>query len=366
MRASRLLNVLMLLQTRGRMTARQLAGELDVSVRTIYRDIESLHRSGVALYGEPGPTGGYQLLDGYRTRLTGLSATEAEALFLTTLPAAAADLGLGDALLAAQLKLQAALPEPTRSRTQLVGGRFHLDAEGWYTVPDEVPHLGDLAAAVLDQHRVRVTYRRWREPTDVERVLEPWGIVLKAGNWYVVAGRDDDPEPRTYKVGAVLHLEPLPDRFDRPASFDLAAWWREHLRDFRDRLRSGRAAVRVSPRGRRRLRELMGKEIADRFDATASGPDGDGWHRGEIPFESLTQARTELLRLGPEIVVDAPPPLRAAMAAAARDVAALYDPARSAEWEPEATQARRPEVTWTSRSPSESSSAAMSSTLRGT
>jgi predicted DNA-binding transcriptional regulator YafY len=336
MRASRLLNVLMLLQTRGRMTAGQLAGELDVSVRTIYRDIESLHRAGVALYGEPGPSGGFQLLDGYRTRLTGLSVSEAEALFLTTLPSAAADLGLGDALVAARLKLQAALPEPTRSRTQLVGGRFHLDAQGWYTVPDEVPHLGDLAAAVLDQHRVRVTYRRWREPTDVERVLEPWGVVLKAGNWYVVANPDDGRELRTYKVGAILDLEPLPDRFDRPASFDLAAWWRDHLRDFRARLRSGRAEIRVSALGRRRLRELMGKEIADRFDATASAPDRSGWTRGQIPFESLTQARAELLRLGPEIVVDGPPPLRAAMVAAVRDLAALYSHAESAESTPEA------------------------------
>jgi len=324
MRASRLLNVMMLLQTRGRMTARQLAGELEVSVRTIYRDIESLHRAGVALYGEPGPAGGFQLLDGYRTRLTGLSVAEAEALFLTTLPTVAADLGLGDALVAAQLKLQAALPEPSRSRTQLVGGRFHLDAEGWYTVPDEVPHLVELAAAVLDQHRVRVTYRRWREPTDVERVLEPLGIVLKAGNWYVVARDDRRPDLRTYKVGAVLHLEPLGDRFERPVDFNLAAWWREHLHDFRGWIRNGRAEVRVSAAGRLRLRDLLGKESADRFDATASAPDDAGWVGGEIPYESITHARTELLKLGPDLVVESPAPLRAAMAQAARAMADRY------------------------------------------
>jgi len=312
------------------MTARQLAGELEVSVRTIYRDVESLHQAGVALYGEPGPAGGFRLLDGYRTRLTGLSTAEAEALFLTAMPSAASDLGLGAALAAARLKLQSALPEPVRTRTQLVGDRFHVDAPGWYAGPDDAPHLGALAAAVIDQRRVQVRYRRWREPTDVDRVLDPLGMVLKAGTWYVVAAGDTHPEPRTYKANAVLDLELLDDTFDRPADFDLAAWWQHHLRTFRDRLWQGHARVRISTAGRDRMSDVMSRSVCDHFDQTATAPDAAGWMTGEIPFESLTHARGELLKLGPEIVVESPPELRAALVDAVRKLGTLYADAETA------------------------------------
>ena len=146
------------------MTAAELAAELEVSVRTIYRDVEALAEAGVPIYAERGPHGGVRLVDGYRTRLTGLTAEEAEAVFLSGLPGPAAELGLGTVVAAARLKVMAALPPELRARAGRVAERFHLDAPGWFQWSDELPHLELLAGAVWEGQRVQMTYRRGERP----------------------------------------------------------------------------------------------------------------------------------------------------------------------------------------------------------
>ena len=254
------------------MTAEQLAAELEVSVRTIYRDVGSLHAAGIPLYGEAGPAGGYQLVAGYRTRLTGMTAAEAEALALAGIPGPAADLGLGGLLAAAQLKLDAALPAEMRARAALVRERFHLDAPGWYYDGDSVPHLSEIAGTVWKQQRIEVRYRRWRAPTDVTRRLDPHGIVLKAGKWYLVAR--DHRGMRTYRINQILDLALLDEPFERAEDFDLAEYWAAGISEFRAGLHQGKATIRLSPAGpgsRRRALQRRNHSRAERHRESA-GP----------------------------------------------------------------------------------------------
>jgi predicted DNA-binding transcriptional regulator YafY len=316
MRASRLVSILLLLQARGRLTADQLAAELEVSVRTIYRDVESLSTAGIPLYGDAGHHGGYQLLDGYRTRLTGLSTDEAKALSLSGLPGPAAALGLGAVLTTGQLKLRAALPPALADQLGQVQDRFHLDTVTWYDAADEVPFLPGVAGAVWRGRALNVRYRRWKEPTDVDRRLEPYGLVLKSGRWYLVAGPG---RPRTYRVDQILDLAERPDEFTIPAGFDLAAYWQQFQADFLGRLYQAEATVRLSPAA---LPHLSGPE-ADSVARTGA-VEPNGWTRAVLPVESTESALRRFLALGPEIEVLGPPELRSRLAAAVRATAALY------------------------------------------
>lgn len=289
------------------MTAAQLAEELEVSVRTVYRDVDALSAAGVPLYGDAGHAGGYRLLDGYRTRLTGLTADEAEALFLSGVPGPAAELGLGSVLAAAQLKVRAALPAELRVHADRISGRFHLDTPGWYADSDEAPYLPAVADAVWNSRVLHVLYRRWAEPTDVERRLEPYGLVLKAGRWYVVAG----PGPRTFRVDQILRLDVSGEEFTRPDDFDLAAYWAAYQRDFHDRLYRGEAVVRLAP----------GVTLARAVDGLAQP---DGWTRATVPIESVDHALGEFLRLGTDVEVLEPPELREELARTIAELAERY------------------------------------------
>ncbi|MEV0724292.1 transcriptional regulator [Micromonospora purpureochromogenes] len=322
MRASRLLSIILLLQTHGRLTAAELARRLEVSVRTVYRDVESLHAAGVPLYAEAGHAGGYQLVNGWQTRLTGLTAEEAERLLFAGLPGPAAELGYEAVVATVQLKLQAALPGPLADRAAQLQQRFHLDTPGWYSDGDPSPHLAPTGDAVWRQHRIRVEYRSWSG--EVTRDLDPYGLVLKGGRWYVVATQSGRAAPATYRINQILALVPLGETFDRPADFDLAAWWRTHVADFRSRLHRDEAAIRLSPRGRERLREISNDTVVAAVDASAGRPDENGWVRAVIPVESLTHAHGELLRLGAEVEVLSPAALRDRLADTAAGLTAMY------------------------------------------
>lgn len=319
MRASRLLSILILLQMRGRLSAEALAQEFEVSVRTIYRDIDQLSAAGVPVYAERGRSGGFELMDGYRTRLTGFTPAEADALLLAGVGGAAADLGMGADLAAAQLKLLASLPPDSGASAQRVASRFHLDPANWYSRVEPLEMLPALAAAAWSDTRVRIRYESWKDV--VTRDVDPLGLVLKGGVWYLVAAVK--AQPRTYRVSNIRGLEVLETRFKRPARFDLARYWIAWAKDFEARLLRESATVKLSPEGLRLLRELSpaAGEAADGAHRKCAPA---GWVKAEIPVEGFDYASRQLLRLGCEIEVLGPPALREAIAREARRVADLY------------------------------------------
>ncbi|MFJ1865207.1 helix-turn-helix transcriptional regulator [Streptomyces sp. NPDC088097] len=332
MRADRLLSLLLLLQNRGRMTAPELAAELEVSVRTVYRDIDALGASGVPVQADRGPAGGFRLVDGYRTRLTGLTDAQAGSLFLAGAPGPAHDLGLGADLAAAQLKLQAALPAELAGRARRIQQRFHLDAPAWFRDADPVPHLAPIARAVWDQRILRTRYRRWTG--EVTRELWPLGLVLKGGIWYLV-GRavmgaggpgstaGGEVPVRTYRVGRFLDVETLTEGFERPTEFELAAYWAESARRLEASTLRQTSVVRLSPYALRLLPMRFGA-AGVRALAEAGPPDADGWVRTELAVESESVAVGDLLALGTEAEVLGPPELRQALTLAVTELAERY------------------------------------------
>ncbi|MFI1443180.1 helix-turn-helix transcriptional regulator [Streptomyces fructofermentans] len=322
MRAARLIRMVLLLQSRPSMTAAELARELEVSERTITRDAQALSEAGVPVYADRGRTGGYRLIGGYRTRLTGLARGEAEALFLSGVPGALREMGLEDAASAARLKVSAALLPSLRDASHTAAQRFHLDAPGWFTEPKTPELLPAVAEAVWDDRRITARYRR--QDTGVERELEPYGLVLKAGVWYLCARVPDAGSFRVYRIDRFTAAEPGADRFGRDASFDLPAFWAERAAQFARSILRSTVVVRLTGAGARALRHAVDPLAAQEALAEAGPPDGAGRVTVSLPVESDDVAYTQLMALGPEVEVIEPADLRRRFADASARTAAYY------------------------------------------
>ncbi|TFZ08864.1 helix-turn-helix transcriptional regulator [Ramlibacter humi] len=318
MRASRLLSIQMLLETRGRMSAAALAGALEVSERTLYRDIDELTAAGVPVYAERGRGGGFQLLPGWKTSLTGFTPKEAEAVFLGGLAGPAAELGLEDQVRSAQLKLLAALPSAWRDQAQRVSGRLHLDPVDWYREAEPPRHLPTVATAVWDGRQLSMHYASWKR--SARQVVQPLGLVLKAGIWYLVAVREK--EPRTFRVSGIETAEVLPAPVRRPKAFDLAAYWDASVKRFERELYAGTADVAATARGLAHLRQLSA--LVARALRDAPSPEEGARVEITIPVEADDQAAAQLLRLAPDVEVLRPRALREAVLRRLETSAALY------------------------------------------
>ena len=312
MRASRLVTLLFTLQRLRGATAAALARELEVSERTIYRDVAALSAAGVPLWTEPGRGGGIRLVDGWRTRLDGLTAHEAAAIFAVGAPQVLAELGMSAALAGAQAKLLATLPAELQAHARSVAQRFHLDAPGWFHTPQQVTQLAGVAEAVWEQQRLRIGYRRGHDV--VERTIDPLGLVLKAGTWYLAAGIDETV--RTYRVDRITAAEPTGACFERPDGFDLAEWWAGAAGRFESQMLRATVRLRVGPRGLKILPHAADHDAALKAIAHAAPADAEGWRELELEVESIDVAAGQLTALGGEVEALDPEELRTALAEA--------------------------------------------------
>jgi predicted DNA-binding transcriptional regulator YafY len=300
--------MLMLCRTRERWTAAELAEQLEVSVRTVYRDVEALQAAGVPLWTTTGPGGGIHLLPGWRTDLGALTGDEAAALSLAGAPDALAQLGLASVAASAQLKVSAAMPPQLRAHAARIGERVHLDAAGWFRRHEPTDCLRAVADAVWSSRRIQVSYRRGEGA--VRRRLDPLGLVMKAGTWYLVAMHRSDV--RSYRVGRIVGCTVLDEASRRPDGFDLAAWWSASSSAFDQSLLRVECRLRCTPSGRRRLHEAVGESAAAAAEPTGP-PDEQGWVELRVRGETLEVLADQLLTLGADVEVVAPAELRRAV-----------------------------------------------------
>ena len=317
MRADRLLSLLIELQVRETVTAETLARRFGVSRRTIYRDVESLGGIGFPVYAEHGPGGGFRLVDGYRTRLTAFSQREIEALMLIGLAAPAADLGLAEHAAAARLKLLAALPASSTDLALRVGERFHLDPVDWYRRAPVPAWLTVVSRGVWEGRRLSIDYESWEARG--RRLVDPLGLVMKAGTWYLVARHA--ATIRIYRIDRMRDATVLDDGFTWPRNFDLAVHWRAEVDAFEASLRRASATLRVTARALPRIDDL-GADIAEAVRAAA--PDATGERVAVVPIESVEHAASRLMTFADRIEVLKPAALRRRIVALAARIGALY------------------------------------------
>lgn len=309
MRADRLLSILLLLQARGRLSANQLAERLEVSRRTICRDLDALSAAGVPVITDRGPNGGTYLLRGFRTDLTGLTEPELEALLTFGGRGPAADLGLGPQLDQASRKLAVAAGPSRASRLQ---ERVLVDGERWFRTAPVPPRLASVQDALWSDRRLRLRYRRALDKL-VERTVEPYGLVCKAGTWYLLAGIGG--QLRVYRVSRIDDAVMTDEGFERPAGFDLRLAWAEHVGRFKDTAAERvRVTVRVDPEVSGEFTRILGEHILE--------PSGDGV--AVLDFPACEAAVSLIAAFGDSIEVLEPPDLRARLAALGRQLSALY------------------------------------------
>lgn len=322
MRADRLLSLLSLLQAHGRLSARRLAAELEVSERTVYRDVEALSSAGVPVYTERGRHGGCALAPGYRTDVSGLTTDEARALFTFTGRGTLADLGLDDELRAALRKLLARLPAPHRPEALRAKASVVVDPRGWGREPEQLPWLRVLQDAVYQGKRVRMRYRSSGAPAAVPRTVDPYGLVAKAGSWYLIAATDG--QPRLYRVSRVSTAVVLDEPAARPAELDLEALWESLRRQVEDRRPGVVVALRVTAAEADRLLRICQAQLAG--PVPEPGPTVDGWVALDLVFVAEPAAAAVLAGFAGRVEVTAPDTLRARLHEIGAALVSRYGP----------------------------------------
>ena len=319
MRADRLISILMLLQTHERMTAEVLAKQVEVSTRTIYRDIIALNMAGVPIYTDRGPGGGFTLLESYRTSLTGMSADETRALFMLSIPDALVELGVGEKHKTALLKLAGSLPTGQRMVPTHAQQRIYLDSTPWIPQGKSSPHLEILHQAVWDNRLVRIVYQGSFD-TQIEIVLSPLGLVSKMNTWYLV-GSDND-HLRVIRVADILQVNDLGQTITRERDFDLPGFWKAWCKDVQGRRPVYPVKLRIAPQLISKLHLYLGEEV--KYSLSEVSPDDGAWREVTIFYEHFFLARQSILNLGRAAEVLEPEALRLGVIDFAHQIVDFY------------------------------------------
>jgi len=316
MRADRLVYILLTMQQRGKTTARQLAEKLEVSERTVLRDMEALGAAGIPVIADRGSNGGWYLAEGYRTQLTGLNRLELQSLLVANPSSALADLGMHADYEAAFLKLLASLPPALRQDAEFARQRLHVDGAGWHESGEACPHLPTVHAAVWEQRKLAFRYDK--DEAGTERIAHPLGLVAKGSTWYAVAALPGEGGLRSYRISRMKEARLLDETFERPADFELSTYWAESTAAFKANLPRYPAVVRINERLLQRIRMARYAKVIRTEHAD------DGWLLADIEFQALDSACEYVLGLGAQIEVLEPAELRAAVIAQVKAISAVY------------------------------------------
>ena len=330
-RADRLVSLVLLLQARGPATASDLARELGVSVRTIYRDLAGLSAAGVPVLAEPGPGGGCRLLDGYRFPLRSLRPEEAEALLILGVPGVLSELGMDGALTAAhrQIRVTAGLDDDgRRGGPESAPALVHLDMPGWFRRREQAPHLHTLAKALREQRQLELRYQREADDAPAPRTVSPLGLVNKAGVWYLVALPSGGPhhwqgQVRVFRAGRIAAARIMDTLGRRPDFFDLATFWDVWSQEFRASRPRLPVRLRASPLALEVFPEVFGDQVLEAL-AAALPPDKEGWQEVTLSFEHELAAAQRLAGFGGAVEVLSPLAVRERLVAAARAILNRY------------------------------------------
>lgn len=318
MRADRLISIVLMLQSHGRMTAKQLADRLEVSERTIYRDMQALSGAGIPVIADRGVGGGWRLLEEYRTNLTGLKETEIKALFVSPSGQLLDDLGLTRTAEDARNKLLASLPAASHDTVKDVWERIHIDTSAWRKPKEKLVSFETLQQAVWDEKKLKLRYRR-ADSSMTERIVEPLGLVAKGSVWYLVAAVDETV--RTYRVSRIQSATLIYENFTRPQDFSLAQYWKSSTQAFVDNLPEFDIHVVAAPSIFSKLK-YTGRFVQIR---TVGTPDDNGWIPVTVRVDTEQEAKELILGFGNSIKVLEPRYLVDEVVKMARDVIALYD-----------------------------------------
>ncbi|MEL6524130.1 MAG: YafY family protein [Chloroflexota bacterium] len=319
MRADRLLSIMLLLRANNGMTASVLAQKLEVSTRTIYRDMDALSMAGVPVYTLRGEQGGCFLDEGYRLSLQDLTPTELESLFVQQSANALQDLGLQRPSEDSRLKLLAALPRQQQQSIQQFQNRLYVDTQGWFHQAEDTTYLADFQEAIWTTHKIQVTYTRFNGE-QVNTVIAPYGLVMKANIWYIVAQPDNRDAPRIYRLSRIGTVKRLPHTVTVPPDFDLQAYWHAQQASFKKSLAMLTVEVRVT----NDLYATLDMLVKGRITTLGTPSEDAQWRRAKVDFHDDNEARAILMSLGNRVIIDSPTDLRDSLLAYAQSIVALY------------------------------------------